>query len=62
LGLYSNAFATKNATIDKTFTTALYDIVQGRKPFNSVDDLIATWRKTGGDAIRGEFEDQLQKN
>lgn len=62
LGLYSNAFATKNATIDKTFTTALYDIVQGRKPFNSVDDLIETWRKTGGDAIRGEFEDQLQKN
>ncbi len=60
VGLYSNTSATKNATIDKNFNDAVNDIIQGRKPISSLDDLIATWRKGGGDDMRKEYEEQLQ--
>ncbi len=60
VGLFSNTFASKNATIDKSFNDGLNDIIQGRKPFTVLDDLINSWRKDGGDTIRGEYEEQLQ--
>lgn len=61
VGLFSNTFATKNGTIDKAFNDGLNDIIQGRKPFSALDGLISTWRKSGGDTIRAEYEDQMQK-
>jgi putative aldouronate transport system substrate-binding protein len=60
VGLYSNTAATKNATVDKAFTDAVNEIIQGRKPISTLDDLIGTWRKGAGDDMRKEFEEQLQ--
>lgn len=62
VGLFSNTFATKNGTIDKAFNDGLNDIIQGRKPFGGLDDLISTWKTSGGDTIRGEYEDQIQNS
>jgi putative aldouronate transport system substrate-binding protein len=62
VGLFSNAAATKNATADKNFQDAINDIIQGRKPFSDLDSQISTWRTTAGDAMRKEYEEQLQKN
>jgi putative aldouronate transport system substrate-binding protein len=62
IGLWSNAAATKNATADKNFQDGIADIIQGRKPFSGLQDLISTWKTAAGDAMRNEYQDQLQKN
>lgn len=62
VGLFSNAAATKNATADKNFNDGVNDIIQGRKPFSELDSLISTWKSQAGDAMRQEYQDQLQKN
>ncbi|MDX3001753.1 extracellular solute-binding protein [Kribbella solani] len=60
VGLFSNTNATKNATIDKAFGNGVKEIVQGRKPIATLDDLVKSWRSGGGDAMRSEYEAQLQ--
>ncbi|MGZ0152940.1 extracellular solute-binding protein [Kribbella sp. WER1] len=60
VGLFSNTSATKNAVLDKAISDGVKDIVQGRKPMSTLDDLVRTWRNTGGDAMRKEYETQLQ--
>jgi putative aldouronate transport system substrate-binding protein len=62
IGLWSNAAATKNATADKNFQDGIADIIQGRKPFSGLQDLISTWKTAAGDAMRNEYQDQLLKN
>lgn len=62
VGLFSNTAATKNATIDKNFTDGINQIIQGRKPISELDSLLSAWRSGGGDAMRKEYQDQLQKN
>jgi len=62
VGLFSNSAATVNATADKNFNDGVNDIVQGRKPFSDLDSLISTWKSAAGDAMRKEYQDQLQKN
>lgn len=60
VGLFSNTAASKNATADKSFTDAVNDIVQGRRQPAELKDLISTWRSAVGDAMRKEYEEQLQ--
>jgi len=60
LGLYSNTWATKNATADTNFLNATYEVVQGRRPFSALDDAIKTWRSQAGDGMRREYEEQLK--
>jgi len=62
IGLFSNASATKNATIDKNFNDGINQIIQGRKPISELDSLLKAWRSGGGDQMRKEYQDQLQKN
>ncbi len=61
IGLFSNTNATKGAVINKAFADDHNDIIQGRKPLNYLDDALKTWRAGGGDQIRKEFQEQLQK-
>ncbi|MGI8869670.1 MAG: hypothetical protein ACR2F6_12685 [Mycobacteriales bacterium] len=61
LGLFSDANATKGATIAKNMTSATDDIIQGRKPMSHLGEAIKAWRSGGGDQIRKELQDQLQK-
>ncbi|MDQ0127398.1 extracellular solute-binding protein [Arthrobacter bambusae] len=60
VGLYSNTAATKNAGADKTMVDGVKEVIQGRKPMSSLDELIKKWRTDAGDAMRGEYEEQLQ--
>jgi putative aldouronate transport system substrate-binding protein len=60
VGLFSNTYATKNATADTNFLNAMYEIVQGRKPFATLDEEVSTWRKQAGDGMRSEYQEQLQ--
>jgi len=61
LGLYSDTQARKGAIIDTAFRDAHNDILAGRKPLSSLDDALQKWRQGGGDQIRKEYEQQLQK-
>ena len=60
IGLFSNTYATKNATADKNFLNGVNEIVQGRKPFAGSDDLITPGGAGRGDGMRTEYEEQLQ--
>lgn len=60
IGLFSNTWATKNETLEKNFNDGVNEIVQGRKPISTLDELIKTWRSAGGDEMRQEYQDQLQ--
>ncbi|HZX01933.1 hypothetical protein [Kribbella sp.] len=60
VGLFSNTNAAKNAVLDKAINDGVKEIVQGRKPMTTFDSLVKTWRNTGGDAMRKEYETQLQ--
>jgi putative aldouronate transport system substrate-binding protein len=59
IGLFSNTNASKNTVLDKAFGDGVKEVVQGRKPMATLDDLVRTWRTTGGDAMRKEYEAQL---
>ncbi|SDU79808.1 extracellular solute-binding protein [Jiangella alkaliphila] len=61
VGLFSNTDATQNATIEKTFTDGVNEIIQGRKPIGDLNSLVSAWRSGGGDQIRAEFEEELQQ-
>ena len=61
IGLYSNTAATKNATADANFQDGVNQVIQGRKPFSDLDSLVSTWKSAAGDAMRKEYQDQLQK-
>jgi putative aldouronate transport system substrate-binding protein len=60
IGLFSNTAASKNATADKSFNDGVNDIIQGRRPFSDLKNLVSTWRTAAGDAMRNEYQDQLQ--
>lgn len=60
LGLYSETAPTKNATLQTMITTAVNDIVLGRKDATYwTDEVVPQWRSGGGDTIRGEYEKSL---
>ena len=60
LGLFSNAAATKSAPALTTLTDSVNDIIQGRKPLSDLDAVVKTWKSAAGDAMRDEFQEQLQ--
>jgi putative aldouronate transport system substrate-binding protein len=61
IGLFSNTFAEKNTPVDKTFQDGINQIVQGRRPVSTLDELVKAWRQGAGDGMRRDYEDQLQK-
>ncbi|MFF0342331.1 ABC transporter substrate-binding protein [Kribbella sp. NPDC004875] len=58
-GLYSSTQSTKGKILDTRMDALTKDIQLGRKDINSWDEAVADWRKSGGDAIRGELEQAL---
>jgi putative aldouronate transport system substrate-binding protein len=61
VGLYSPTDGSKGITLRTTFLDRLYDIVFGRQPVSSYDDLVKDWRINAGDTIRGEYERAFQQ-
>lgn len=60
VGLFSNTAATDGTSAEGNFTDGVNAIVQGRRPRADLDELISTWRSEAGDAMRSEYEEQLQ--
>jgi putative aldouronate transport system substrate-binding protein len=56
VGLYSPANASKGAALTQTMTDGVNQILFGRAPIDSLDQLVKDWRANGGDQIRSELE------
>lgn len=61
LGLFSDTEASKSDTISGNLDDGVNQIIQGRKPLTELDSLLDNWRSGGGDTIRKEYLEQLQK-
>jgi putative aldouronate transport system substrate-binding protein len=61
IGLFSNTYANKAAVLTQGVVDGVNEIIFGRAPVSSFDDLVKKWKADGGDTIRGEFEAELAK-
>jgi putative aldouronate transport system substrate-binding protein len=60
-GLFSNAWSTKQAALSMIINNARNDILQGRQQVSSWDNAVKAWQQGGGNQVRNEYEQQLQK-
>jgi putative aldouronate transport system substrate-binding protein len=60
-GLYSPTDSSKGITLRTSFTDKLNDILFGRQPVSTYDDIVKEWRANGGDTIRAEYEKAFQQ-
>jgi putative aldouronate transport system substrate-binding protein len=56
LGLYSTTQARTGVQLIQPFGDGITDIVAGRRPPSDLDGLLKTWKSSGGDASRLEYE------
>jgi putative aldouronate transport system substrate-binding protein len=61
VGLYSQTDAEKGATLNQKFNDGVAQIVFGRESTSSYDQLVSDWRAGGGEQIRAEYQEALQK-
>jgi putative aldouronate transport system substrate-binding protein len=61
IGLYSATAASKGATLNQAVIDRLNDIITGRAPISAYDEMVSSWKTNGGDTIRKEYQDALQK-
>ncbi len=59
-GLYSPTLIDKGAILNQQVLDGVKAILFGQASLSSLDQIIDTWRRNGGDTIRGEFERALQ--
>jgi putative aldouronate transport system substrate-binding protein len=59
VGLYSPTNATKGASLTQAMTDGVNQILFGRAPVDSLDQLVKDWRANGGDTIRSELEKEF---
>ncbi|MBV1849613.1 extracellular solute-binding protein [Catellatospora tritici] len=59
VGYFSDAWSRKRGALDTILNTYQTDILSGRKPLSAWDDAVKEWRQSGGDEVRGQFQDQL---
>ena len=55
-------WATKGASLTQAMTDGVNQILFGRAPVDSLDQLTKDWRANGGDQIRSEYEAQLARS
>jgi putative aldouronate transport system substrate-binding protein len=60
-GLYSPTDASKGITLRTTFIDKMNEILFGRQPVSTFDDVVKEWRANGGDTIRSEYERAFQQ-
>lgn len=61
LGLYSSTDQSRGASLTQKITSVTDDIITGRQPLSAWDDAVATWRSTGGNTIRKEYQQAYSK-
>jgi putative aldouronate transport system substrate-binding protein len=57
--LYSDTFASKGTSLAQLLYNGVGEVVLGRQPTSSVDQLIMAWKSQGGDQMKAEFEQAL---
>ena len=62
VGLYSATDASKGITLRTTFIDRMNDILFGRQPVSTFDEIVKEWRTNGGDTIRSEYERAYQES
>ena len=62
VGLYSPTKAAKDASLTQAMTDGVNQILFGRAPVDSLDQLVKDWRANGGDQLRAEYESALQRS
>lgn len=62
LGYYSPTEAAKGQILAQMVSDQLLAIVTGRSPLSDLDTLLKDWAAQGGDQIRAEYQDLLQKS
>jgi putative aldouronate transport system substrate-binding protein len=62
VGLYSPTKAAKDASLTQAMRDGVNQILFGRAPVDSLDQLVKDWRANGGDQIRAEYESALQRS
>jgi putative aldouronate transport system substrate-binding protein len=61
VGLAAPTQAARGALLEQNVRDELRDIIVGRLPLSAYDDMVARWRKQGGDAMRGEYEEAFAR-
>jgi putative aldouronate transport system substrate-binding protein len=61
IGLFSDTWSRKSGQLGTIVNNGQNDILSGRKPVSSWDDVVRTWRSEGGDQVRVELEQALQR-
>jgi putative aldouronate transport system substrate-binding protein len=59
LGLYSQTAFNQGIPAQTALYSGISDIVQGRRQISEYDSLVAEWRTSGGDKMRGEYTEAL---
>jgi putative aldouronate transport system substrate-binding protein len=62
LGLDSTTASRTGGSLAAKLIDARHAIMRGQQPVSSWDDTVRDWRSAGGDKIRQEYQDLLQKN
>ena len=62
IGLFSNTYANKGAILTQGIVDGVNEIIFGRAPVSTFDELVRKWRADGGDMMRSEFEAELGKS
>ena len=62
VGLYSPTNATKGAALSQAMTDGVNQVLFGRAPVDSLDQLVKDWRTNGGDTIRSELESEFARS
>lgn len=63
LVLFSDTWSNKKAQLNTLVTTAINDVVLGRKPVTTIkSELVPAWKAAGGEQARKEFEDAFAAN
>ncbi|CAM3877782.1 extracellular solute-binding protein [Kibdelosporangium persicum] len=60
LSLFSDTWSRKQGQLGTIINDAQNDILSGRKPVSTWDDVVKQWRSTGGDQVRKEFEEAMR--
>ena len=60
-GLFSDEWSRKQPVLGQIVLNGQNDIIAGRQPLSHLDEVIRNWRSQGGDQVRKEFTEQLQK-
>ncbi|HEX8969089.1 MAG TPA: extracellular solute-binding protein, partial [Chloroflexota bacterium] len=60
-GQYSQTQASKGVTLERLIFDRVSGIAAGRAPLSDLDQLVKDWRAQGGDAVRDELQQALQK-